>query len=329
MPKTSNRFSAIPLDQTHEQENAKVKGVGGVIGLTQNTATLNRWMICGPEISTLFDEFEGGFSNEEEQDIQLHHEEGLASQKTFKKQVQDLVDAITEFGNPFLDDDCPELLILNSRNCADNSVIGTVRSIQSIATAKYQQFCQDVIFDRKISIHESLKKNSLPLFKTPIFKKKSKTSQQLTLQRSNASLFRRLYIANQQREGDLLQFFSHENQTFPPSLSDFGKIRSGEKSLLLKVLNNGDMPDSPKCFDCKIFDGAAVVHFLPTSSVNTFAEYADKIFVPFLQQQLKQSHRLDLVWDRHIDNSIKQAAREQRGHGTRTKVSAQTKMPKK
>ncbi len=97
VPKTSNRFSAIPLDQTHEQENAKVKGVGGVIGLTQNTATLNRWMICGPEISTLFDEFEGGFSNEEEQDIQLHHEEGLASQKTFKKQVQDLVDAVTEF----------------------------------------------------------------------------------------------------------------------------------------------------------------------------------------------------------------------------------------
>ncbi len=32
---------------------------------------------------------------------------------------------------------------------------------------------------------------------------------------------------------------------------------------------------------------------------------------------------------RYIDNSIKQAAREQRGHGTRTKVSAQTKMPKK
>ncbi len=106
-----------------------------------------------------------------EQDNQLHHEEGLASQKTFKKQVQDLVDAVTEFGNPFLDD-CPELLILNSRDCADNSVIGTVRSIQSIATAKYQQYCQDVIFDRKRSIHKSLKKNSLPLFETPICKKK-------------------------------------------------------------------------------------------------------------------------------------------------------------
>ena len=39
--KTSRRFSAIPLDQTHEQENAKVKGKGGVIGLTEDPVAFN------------------------------------------------------------------------------------------------------------------------------------------------------------------------------------------------------------------------------------------------------------------------------------------------
>ena len=34
LQKTTNRFSAIPLDQAHEQENAKVKGKGGVVELT-------------------------------------------------------------------------------------------------------------------------------------------------------------------------------------------------------------------------------------------------------------------------------------------------------
>ena len=34
--KTENRFSAIPLDQNHEQENAIVKGGDGIIGLTEN-----------------------------------------------------------------------------------------------------------------------------------------------------------------------------------------------------------------------------------------------------------------------------------------------------
>ena len=33
--KTTNKFSAIPYDQGHEQENKIVKGSGGVIGLTE------------------------------------------------------------------------------------------------------------------------------------------------------------------------------------------------------------------------------------------------------------------------------------------------------
>ena len=49
LQKTSNRFSTIPLDQAHEQENAKVKERGGVVGLTENPTALKRWMIVGPE----------------------------------------------------------------------------------------------------------------------------------------------------------------------------------------------------------------------------------------------------------------------------------------
>lgn len=36
MCKTNNSFSAIPLDQAHEQENKIIKGVGGAVGLTEN-----------------------------------------------------------------------------------------------------------------------------------------------------------------------------------------------------------------------------------------------------------------------------------------------------
>ena len=40
LQKTTNRFSAIPLDQEHEQGNAKVKSKGGVVGLTENPTAL-------------------------------------------------------------------------------------------------------------------------------------------------------------------------------------------------------------------------------------------------------------------------------------------------
>ena len=40
LTKTNNKFSAIPLDQAHEQENKTVKGVGGMVGLTENPVAL-------------------------------------------------------------------------------------------------------------------------------------------------------------------------------------------------------------------------------------------------------------------------------------------------
>ena len=47
----------MAIDQAHEQSNAVVKGDGGAIGLTEDSAALRRWMIAGPEISRLVGEF--------------------------------------------------------------------------------------------------------------------------------------------------------------------------------------------------------------------------------------------------------------------------------
>lgn len=123
--KTSKRFSSIPIDQAHEQENAKVKGKGGVIGLTENPVALRRWMICGPELARCISEFESG--NEVDVDDETLLKQGFSAQLSFKKQVLSLIDTINSFGNPF-EDDCPELLVLNTLVCTDNYVVETVRS---------------------------------------------------------------------------------------------------------------------------------------------------------------------------------------------------------
>ena len=58
LSKTNNKFSAIPIDQAHEQENAFVEGSGGCIGLTENPAAFRRWMLSGPELARLQRKFE-------------------------------------------------------------------------------------------------------------------------------------------------------------------------------------------------------------------------------------------------------------------------------
>ena len=51
------RFSGTPIDMTHEQDNKLVKVDGGVIGITSNENALNKWLVAGPEVFRLANEF--------------------------------------------------------------------------------------------------------------------------------------------------------------------------------------------------------------------------------------------------------------------------------
>lgn len=46
--KSSRAFSAIAIDQAHEQNNTTVKGDGGAVGVSENSKALLRWMVSGP-----------------------------------------------------------------------------------------------------------------------------------------------------------------------------------------------------------------------------------------------------------------------------------------
>ena len=48
LSKTGRKFSAIPIDQIHEQENKIVKGVGGAVGLTENPSAFRYVILQQP-----------------------------------------------------------------------------------------------------------------------------------------------------------------------------------------------------------------------------------------------------------------------------------------
>ena len=85
--------------------------------------------------------------------------------------------------------------------------------------------------------------------------------------KNNVALFGQLYISMQNRESDLDDFFAHESPSFPPSLSEFGKLYlPGNKSDLLQCIELENQEEPP------IFDAAVIVHCLPTVNVNTLGE---------------------------------------------------------
>ena len=127
------------------------------------------------------------------------------------------------------------------------------------------------------------------------------------------------------------EFFRHENQGTPPSLSDMGELRHGTKSDLMSCLerlstvSQNEMPD----VDAKIVDGSVVVNMLQPKASSTFGDYAADVVLPYLIKLLQPSSRLDVVWDRYIEGSLKSSTREKRGSGSRIIVKSTTPTPKK
>lgn len=60
-----------------------------------------------------------------------------------------------------------------------------------------------------------------------------------------------------------------------------------------------------------------------------FSEYADTVFVPYVDRELKlhNAHRIDLVWDAYIADSIKASTRQKRGKIIRRRVLGKTQVP--
>ena len=329
--KTNRRFSAMPVDQCHEQNNKLIKTAGGFVGLTDNPTGLKRWMVAGPEVSRVLQEFESEAlpQSESEEDLS-HHQEGHSMQLSFQKQVNSVVSVVQARGNPFCDD-FPELVTIDSRKVLDLSVAHSIRNLQSIGKENFDKFAKDVLEDRIVGIDEPLKRNNLPLPKNPRVIVKSKHSQQVRILQKNVEIFGQLYLSH--RETDREEFFCHEAGPFPQSLSEHGKMHfASAKSDLLHCLIKEDnsMVEMPKMVDCIVLDGAAVVHLLAQEpSHRDFLDYAQKRFIPYVENTLTICDRVDIVFDQYLPDSLKSATREKRGSGERFKVQATMKLPKK
>lgn len=139
-----------------------------------------------------------------------------------------------------------------------------------IGKEQYEIYVEERLEKCEKPITEVITKNKLALFRTPA-KRSSRQKMQVTALKNDCSLFSRLFISCQTRDGDLDRFFAHENQSTPPSLSVGGKIRSTTKSDLLRCLDLKAAHNLPSV-DAKCLDGAAVVRMLSPGSAKTLQE---------------------------------------------------------
>ena len=251
--KTRNKFSGLTIDQAHELNNALVKSNGGAVGLTENPGALRRWMVAGPEMCRLSRDFEG-LSLFKADVTESRNEQNKSSQRTFH---QNVIYSRNPGGSrqPFTEHS-EDLLSLDTKDIADPSVVQIMRQIKMTGKDMYK----------------------------PTAKTATKRKSKISLLKNDCSLFSRLYLSCQARGGNVQDFFKHENQRFPLSLSQNGNIRLGTKSeLLTKCLE--PLPvvtDESPSAEVVIIDGAALVNMLKSATSRTFDEYAATVFLPYI-----------------------------------------------
>ena len=329
--KTKNKFSSIAIDHAHEQNNKCVKGDGGAIGLTEDSSQLLRWMMSGPELARLVAEFDDsinvGFDNDKNH-VYPHHEQTNSKQKKFEKDVNSVIKTIEELGSPFIEDS-QDLLVLDSRNIASDAVKHTINIIEKSGEQQYKQFVEERLVKKEKSLSDPIPRNKHTTFSSTPSKKVSSSQQEIKSLKNSVQLFSQLYIASQVRSGDLNDFFRHENQEFPPSLTDkYGRIRSGDKSILVKCLETTTPSlNLPPDVDAIILEGSVLVNQLKPGLSSKFSDYAKNVFLPYVKRKLQNTSRVDVVWDKYVPNSLKTATRDKRGKGIRRRVEPDSRVP--
>ena len=104
--------------------------------------------------------------------------------------------------------------------------------------------------------------------------------------KNNCALFSRLYIALQIHNGDLDEFFRHENQASPPALSQMGVFRTGNKHCLQDLASEENT--STPTVQATILDGAAIVNMLQPGCAKTFHDYATDYHTSSTCQQVRR-----------------------------------------
>ena len=298
------------------------------MGLTENPGALPGWMLEGPEITRIIAEFEHQLTTEDVDETR-HHEQTGAVQKTFFEQVTALVSYFEESGNPFLEASS-DIISLDMKDIADSAMRKTVDEIKRISQEQFDTFVEERLFHRTMPLYDSIPRNKLVLFNSQDKKAQPKGKTELALAKNDTALFSKLYIGCQHRGGDVDEFFKHENQAFPPSLSDSGKLRFSAKSDLLVCFETlvPFVTESPQEISAIILDGAAIVQMLKPIGVTTFEQYAQDIFKQYIISQLDAVDRVGIVWDTYKVDSLKSSTRENRGKGIRRRVTLSTAVPK-
>ena len=216
--KTINPFSAIALDQAHEQNSVIIKGVGGAVSLLSKDmdSALRRWKVAGPELCRLLEEYERLCNITSNGNKGKHHEDYIEFQKTFFNDTQKLFFCFNEIRDPFEEN---RLVVLDTGDVMNSDVETCLANLLERNEERYKKFYKYLLVICDIPITGTIKTYKLDL-PSNVTTKSEKAQLQTTQLKSEEKFAIAATFSLPCREEQVKRIFSNEVTNFPSALTE-------------------------------------------------------------------------------------------------------------
>ena len=309
--KSNREFSQIGLDQVHEQNNAVIKGSGGASDLLNKVdeSALLCWEVCNPEVARLLLEFEDGMNDNPQSELSRtkHHEDNENFRKNFVGDVKILCKGFAM--NPFQQETLKKLN--NSKISFPEKSVDILKSMETKGEQDVVAFISERLVLGAVSICETIKNNDIDLW-NEIPPKKGKV-----LYAPAKSVINKMKSACEHRAQMALELFEGEIMNIPHSLTPDGvSLYHGNKADIAKRLNSEELLPEQDGKSAIILEMSPIIRAASCSTgIENFSDFAVIIY----HHVAKLSHgydRVDLIFDRYFQESLKEGTRNDRGSGS-------------
>lgn len=321
--RSCQKFNQVDPDQAMEWINATGKKAGGIVGITKTASALCRWTLSYNLRSHIALATHAMYNICPDRKF-VNKEATKSRQKRDNKDEMALLLAFQGF-KVFHSVSPGSLQNLVIKDLATETIQNSLLSAKVLGQEEVSTFVENRLIvsgqgDKpEVPIHATLHRSNAKTFAS-LYEvvKDTKDKEKRSILKADRNLFQRLVTAYEAgRSVDMQAVLKHELLPVPISLAEMnGTLRTGNKSVLADKLTEDIVcPEAIELHhssSCLIIDGQALVVALgkPDKAV-TFGDLADT-YVRAVLKAGSNYQRIDIVFDRYRDETIKGATRTRR-----------------
>ena len=321
------RFNQVDPDQSQEWLNGTGKKGGGIIGITKTPTALSRWALSYNLRSHIANETREVYRISSE-DSHSHNESTNSRKRRDNADEDNLFRAFQNL-NMFSSELPEDLQNIVTKDLATQEIANDLLEAEAKGQEQLNKFIVERLLpteNRRIKFRDPLPKNK-PLTFSSMFeteRKSSGPSKEKTIKADRKILQRLITAYEAGRSVNLAEILCHELLPVPLALSEMNwNLRTGSKAILSQVLAAdvqcpSAIEESSLGVDAMlIIDGQALVVAIgKPHGASTFGDLAD-VFIQNVLHSGESFSRIDVLFDRYYDVSIKAGARKKRSQGSR------------